>query len=253
MPKKAPHVDRRFHVPHLGGRGDAAVLGPDEAHHLARVLRLRQGDRVSVFDGEGREFLAEVSGVARSHATVILLEPIEPAAEPRVPFAIVQGVLKGPAMDEVVRDATMIGAASIEPIVTARMAVKGSLVARSETTERWRRIALASTRQCRRAVLPRVSEPVEFGDWLGSAGCDLKLMLVEPSADARAVSFRALMARPAPASAALIIGPEGGWAGQEIEAAVAGGCVPVTLGALTLRADAVALAAGCLFRFLWEA
>lgn len=228
------------------------MLGPDEAHHLARVLRLRQGDRVSVFDGAGREFLAEVSSAARSNATVILREPVEPAPEPRVPFSIVQSVLKGPAMDDVVRDATMIGASSIEPIVTAHVAVKATLIARTATTERWRRIALASTRQCRRAVLPIVREPSEFGDWLAGAGHAMKLMLVEPSADTCAVSFRRLMAQPPPASAALIVGPEGGWAGEELEVAVSAGCLPVTLGALTLRADAVALAAGCLFRFLWE-
>jgi 16S rRNA (uracil1498-N3)-methyltransferase len=252
MRKKTLHADRRFHAPRLGGPGDTVVLAPDEAHHLARVLRLRQGDRVSVFDGAGREFLAEVASAARSNAAVTLIEPIEPAAEPRVPFSIVQGVLKGSAMDEVVRDATMIGAASIEPLVTAHVAVKGSLITRAETADRWRRIALASTRQCRRAVLPIVREPSGLSDWLASSLHGMKLILVEPAADASAVSFRTLMARPAPASAALIVGPEGGWATREIAAAVAAGCQPVTLGGLTLRADAVALAAGCLFRFLWE-
>lgn len=252
MRQKTLHADRRFHVPHLGRPGDTAALGSDEAHHLARVLRLRQGDRVSVFDGAGREFLAEVSSAARANATVTLLEPIEPPAEPRVPFSIVQGVLKGQAMDEVVRDAAMIGASSIDPIVTAHVAVKASLISRTETIDRWRRIALASTRQCRRAVLPRVREPSEFGGWLAAAEQAMKLLLVEPSARTSAVSFRALMAQRAPASAALIVGPEGGWTDEEIDAAVAAGCLPVTLGALTLRADAVALAAGCLFRFLWE-
>lgn len=253
MRKKTLHAERRFHVPQLGGPGEEAALGPEETHHLTRVLRLGPGERVSVFDGAGREFLAEVSRAARVTATVILLEPIVPAAEPRVPFSLVQGVLKGPAMDEAVRDATMIGAASIEPIVTARVAVKASFISKAETTDRWRRVALASVRQCRRAVLPIVRDPIRFSEWLASARHAMKLILVEPSADMPAVSFRALMTRPAPPSAALIVGPEGGWAGEEIEAAVAAGCLPVTLGGLTLRADAVGLAAGCLFRFLWEA
>lgn len=252
MRKKTLHADRRFLVPHLGGPGEEAPLGPDETHHLTRVLRLRPGDRVSVFDGAGREFLAEVSSAARSSARVRLLEPSAPAAEPRVPFSLVQGVLKGQAMDEAVRDATMIGAASIEPIVTARVAVKASLITKAETIDRWRRVALASVRQCRRAVLPIVREPIEFSEWLASARHAMKLILVEPSADATPMSFRSLMTRPAPSSAALIVGPEGGWAGEEIDAAAAAGCLPLTLGTLTLRADAVALAAGCLFRFLWE-
>lgn len=252
MRKKTLHADRRFHVPHLGGPGEEAPLGPDETHHLTRVLRLRPGDRVSVFDGAGREFLAEVSSAARSNARVRLLEPSAPAAEPQVPFSLVQGVLKGQAMEEAVREATMIGAASIEPIVTARVAVKASLITKAETIDRWRRVALASVRQCRRAVLPIVREPIAFSEWLVSARHPMKLILVEPSADTTPVSFRSLMTRPAPSSAALIVGPEGGWAGEEIDAAAAAGCLPVTLGTLTLRADAVALAAGCLFRFLWE-
>ena len=228
------------------------MLGSDEAHHLARVLRLGPGDRVSVFDGRGREFLARVSRTARAHVTVTLLEPVVPAAEPRVPFSLVQAVLKGPAMETAVRDGTMVGAAAIEPIVTTHVAVKSSIISRAATLERWRRIALTSTKQCRRAVLPDVHEPRDLSEWFTSARQELKLILVEPSAGAGAISFRTLMEREAPASAALMVGPEGGWDRREIEAAVASGCVPATLGSLTLRADAVALAAGALFRFVWE-
>ena len=252
MHQKSSRADRRFLAADLGRAGEEAVLGADEAHHLVRVLRLGPGDSVSVFDGRGREFLARVSRVSRAHVTVTLLEPIVPAAEPRVPFSLVQAVLKGPVMEDAVRDATMIGASAIEPIVTRHVAVKSSIISKAATLDRWRRIALTSTKQCRRAVLPDVRQPRGLGDWLASARQDLRLILVEPSADFEAMSFRHLTGRAAPASAALVVGPEGGWDREEIEAAVAAGCLPVTLGSLTLRAGAVPLAAGAVFRFLWE-
>jgi 16S rRNA (uracil1498-N3)-methyltransferase len=246
------HTDRRFLVPDLGTAGQTAVLAGGDAHHLTRVLRLGPGDCVSVFDGRGRERLAEVSSAARSTVTLTLLDPIQPAAEARVPFTVAQAVLKGPAMDHAVRDAVMIGAARIQPLLSSHVAVKESVVCRSGALERWRRIALASTRQSRRAVLPAVGEPRSLLDWLASANDELTLILVEPARKAGVVSFRDLLSQPRPASVALIVGPEGGWAQEEVDAAVAVGCTAVTLGALTLRAESVALAAGCLLRFLWE-
>jgi 16S rRNA (uracil1498-N3)-methyltransferase len=253
MPPRIAREDCRFLVSALGGPGDEAELPPGEAHHLTRVLRLGPGDRVALFDGRGRECLAEVASVVRSTVRLRVIAALEPAAEPRVPFALVQAVLKGPAMEHAVRDAVMIGAASIVPIVSSHVAVKSAILARPETLDRWRRIALASTRQCRRAVLPPIEPPVAFDAWLGAARHELRLILVEPSsADAHVVSCRALLGRQPPASAAILIGPEGGWTREEVRAAVSAGCTAVSLGSLTLRAETMALAAGAIFRFLWE-
>ena len=232
--------------------GDEAVLDADEAHHLARVLRLGPGDQVAVFDGLGREFLARVSATGRARATVTLLDPLVPAAEPRVPFSVAQAVLKGAAMDDAIRDATMAGAAAIEPIVTSHVDVRSPVFSKSSTLDRWRRIALASVKQCRRAVVPTVHAPRPLREWLAAATSDLKLILVEPSAAVETTPLRELRRREAPHSCALMIGPEGGWDRQEIEAAVSAGAVAVTLGSLTLRADSMALAAGILLRSVWE-
>src|SRR6187431_964353 len=90
-------------------------LSADEARHLSQVLRLDTGDEIAVFDGAGREFLARVDAVDRNGATVKLLEPIEPAAEPAVRLTLAQAYLKGEKMDDVVRDATMMGVTVIAP------------------------------------------------------------------------------------------------------------------------------------------
>lgn len=252
MPAKASHADRRFLVPELGAAGDEAVLPDGEAHHLTRVLRLGPGDRVLVFDGRGREFQAEVARAERGRVAVTLVAPAEPAAEPRVPFTVVQALIKGHAMDDAIRDATMIGASAIEPIVSRHVDARHLAILRPATLERWQRVALASAKQCRRAVVPAIGTPRPFADWLSGACHDLRLMLVEPSAGHAAVPLPEALRRGTWPSAALVVGPEGGWAADEIEGAVEAGCVPVTLGSLTLRADAVALAAGAVFRVLTE-
>src|SRR3954454_2732416 len=110
----------RFYVPDLDPLVTTAALPADEAHHLTRVLRLGEGDEVAVFDGRGHEFRARVAAAVRDRVQIELLEKVDPVPEARVPLTLVQAVLKADKMDAVVRDATMMGVAAIEPIVTAR-------------------------------------------------------------------------------------------------------------------------------------
>ena len=248
----------RFHVPDLDPGVTAAALPPDEARHLTRVLRLREGDEITVFDGRGHEFRARVSAAARDRVQVELLEPTTPAPEPRVPITIAQAVLKGAGMDDVVRDATMMGACAIDPIVTARTIGRPRTAGSTAATERWRRIAISSAKQCRRATVPVVSVERSLSEWL-SVASGLRLILVEPSAaggaeptlrmlDAQLPQTPSLVA-PGPAAVSILVGPEGGWTPEERRMAEAAGCVAVSLGALTLRADAVALVAIAMARF----
>lgn len=252
MPADASRADHRFLAVRLGSPGEQTELAGGEAHHLVRVLRLGKGARVAVFDGAGREFLARVDEASRSRVSVTLLEPLAPAPEPRVAITLAQAVLKGPSMDAAVRDAVMIGAVAIVPVTTAHVAVKERAIARPDARERWQRVALASVKQCRRAVLPRVDAPVSFADVVSRTEADARLIFVEPDADVTARSPRSLLDRLAPRSAALLVGPEGGWRRDEIDAARDAGWMPVTLGGLTLRAEAMALCATVMVRFLWD-
>ena len=249
MSSKNLHTLPRFLVPELGSEGNKAVLPVAESHHLTRVLRLSGGYRVVVFDGKGREFLARIDRVDRTAAVVTLVEAIEGVPESKVPFAVAQALLKGTALDDVVRDATMLGARSIEPVMTTNVVKKGI---KQTAPDRWQRIALASAKQCRRAVVPDVLPVRNFEEWLRSSTYDLRLIFVEPSSAGDTRSLRSFFGTPRPATAALVVGPEGGWNAAEIEAAVKAGCIAVSLGPLTLRADAVALAAASAFRMLWE-
>ena len=251
MTKKSARSVPRFLAPDLDPDAREVRLPPDESRHLARVMRLGPGALVGVFDGRGQEFLARVISAGDALAVVALEERIEAAPESAVPFTLVQAVLKGAAMDDVVRDATMMGASAIQPVLTAHTAVKPAVATRPENVLRWRRIAAASAKQSRRARLPDVRDPIAFESaW--SVPAALSLMFVEPSTSVRARSMRSLIEAPRPESVALVVGPEGGWSGEEIDLAAQRGAILVTLGRLTLRADAVPVAAIANVRLLWD-
>jgi 16S rRNA (uracil1498-N3)-methyltransferase len=225
-----------------------ARLSAEEARHLSQVLRLRAGDDVAVFDGAGREFRARVEQIARDGALVRLVEPVEAAPEPAVRVTLAQAALKGEKMDDVVRDATMMGVAAIEPLVTDHTVAH---LTAGRAPERWQRIAVASAKQCRRAVVPRIGEGTAFADWIARDRAALRVILVEPSARAEGRPASTMQGER-PADATILIGPEGGWSAAEIDAAVAQGYVPITLGRRTLRADAIPIVALGVLQYLWS-
>jgi 16S rRNA (uracil1498-N3)-methyltransferase len=232
--------------------GDETVdLPRDEAEHLTRVLRLAVGDTVAVFDGRGREFAARVLSASRRDVRVQLLSRVEPAAETHVALTLVQAVLKGEKMDDVVRDAVMLGVAAVQPIVTTRTEVTVAALLKSARVERWQRVALASVKQSKRATVPEVRMPLTLETYLGDPPAALRLMLVEPSARCAGESLSVVRSFPAPSDAALLVGPEGGWEEGECVAAASAGVRLVTLGPRTLRADAVPIAAISVLQFLW--
>ncbi len=243
----------RFFAPSLDPGDETVALPRDEAEHLTRVLRLGAGDDVAVFDGRGHEYLARVATVARGATGEVrlqVLSRIEPPPEPSVALTLVQSVLKGDKMDDVVRDAVMMGVAAIQPMVTTRAETTVAALMRGRV-ERWRRIAISSVKQSRRAVVPEVRVPLTFENVLAEPPGSLRLMFVEPGAVAETEPVSSLQGQPTPGDAALFVGPEGGWTEPECAAAQSAGVRLVTLGRRTLRADAVAIAAVSVLQFLW--
>ncbi len=241
----------RFFAPAMDPGDDAVDLPRDEAEHLTRVLRLGAGDTVSVFDGRGRECLARVVSAARTRARVQILSHVEPAAEPAVALTLVQAVLKGDKMDDIVRDAVMLGAAAIQPIVTKRSEVTVAALLRNARVDRWKRVALASVKQSRRAVVPEVRTPLAFETLLAEPLPALAIMLVEPAAAAEVEPIGILRRERTPPDAWVLVGPEGGWVEAEWTSARERGFRLITLGDRTLRADAVPVAAISVLQFLW--
>ena len=242
----------RFYAPDLDAEREFA-LPADEAHHLTRVLRLQAGDSVIAFDGRGAQFEAVVVDAARARVLLRVTRPEAVPPAPAVEIVVVQAVLKGSAMDDAVRDATMMGAVAIEPVLTHHVDVKASVATRPEAVERWRRVALASVKQCRRATLPVVHETRLFDDWLARPSAQARLLFAEPAVTGERRPLKSLLEHRVPAHAAVILGPEGGWAADEIERAQASGCTLLSLGDLTLRAESMPVAALAALHAIWQA
>jgi len=245
-------VHARFFAPDLGPETPVVRLPANEAEHLVRVLRLGVGEPVIVFDGRGHQFLARVESVTRQEVTVRVAGPAHAAPEPSVHLTLAQAVLKGDRMDDVVRDAAMLGVSAVRPVVSAHTEIPLAQLNQPGRPDRWSRVIVASIKQCGRAVVPPILQPLSLADYVQTETAELRIMLVEPGSRAReAVRLEAVQARPKPATASVLIGPEGGWTEDEIETAGRRGFLLVTLGPRTLRADATPVAAIAVLQFLW--
>ena len=231
----------RFYVPQIDERAERVDLPEDEAEHLARVLRLGVGDEVDVFDGRGGMWRAAIVHAGKKAAAIRPLERVPAARELSVHVTLVMSVLKGDKMDDVVRDAVMLGVAAIHPVVSERAETSMAALARGSRIARWERIAVSSAKQCARAVVPAVHHAAPF-DWYWNEKTDAtRLLCVEPSVVLGEVLPVHRVAKPK--AVHLIIGPEGGWSVTEVAAAHESGAILMSLGARTLRADAVPLVA----------
>lgn len=203
-----------------------------EAHHVTQVLRLGVGAEVAVFDGRGREWLGHIVSLTRASVVVDLISVRDPVVEPPVHVTIAVAVLKGGHMDAVVRDATMLGVAEVAPFVSAR-AVVPARGRQASATDRWERIAVASAKQCGRAVVPAIRPTTEYRELLRASDAALRVLCVEPGLAGGAADGNL----PRPDRALVLVGPEGGWSADELEDALRAGARRLDLGPRTLRAD----------------
>jgi 16S rRNA (uracil1498-N3)-methyltransferase len=243
----------RFYAPGLGSDDQTIALDDTEARHLVRVLRVAPGNDVRVFNGRGLERRARVE---LADTRGVVLRVIEPAAAaPELPFdlTLLQAVLKGDAMDAVVRDAVVLGVTRIQPVITARTEVGPRQLAGGQRLERWQRIAVSSAKQCGRAVVPAIAPAIEVETALDAAAAADHLVLTEPAAAAEARRVETLPVEARSRGACVWVGPEGGWDDRELRGFAARGATLVTLGGLTLRAEMAAVVVLPVLRYIWRA
>jgi len=214
-------------------RGDRAIFDAAETRHLVRVLRLRAGDVVHAFDGDGLELTVRLTAVDPRGAAGIVIERFRAGCESPLRLTLVQGVPKGEKMDGILRMATELGVEAIAPLLVARTVVRLDAAGWTARRARWQRVAKESAKQCGRAVVPTVEEPRSLSDWLSARSPGLLVCLWE--GDRRAV-VEALPAGPV-RTAALVIGPEGGLDEGEVDTLREAGAVVGGLGPRILRSE----------------
>ena len=236
---------RLFCPPPLAA-GSEATLPRAAAHHATRVLRLKRGDAVTLFDGEGGEFRAALARVD-ARAVVARLggrEPVE--RESPLAITLVQGLTTADRMDYAIQKAVELGVAAIAPVATARSVTKLAGVRAQRRLEHWRQVVVASCEQCGRNRLPQLHPPCDLSQWLGEpSNASVRLLLAPDGA-------RSLAGLPRPTGAIeLLVGAEGGFAPEEEAAALGAGFQSVRLGPRILRTESAGPAMLAAMNALW--
>lgn len=216
------------------------------AHHLARVLRCRRGDEVTLFNGQGGSFSGRVAAVTRAAVEVELarFHPDEPG--PALNIALGLGVSRSARMDYAVQKSVELGVSTIAPLFTERGIVKLAPQRAQTRLEHWRAIIVHACEQSGRNILPALEAPQPLSAWLRRGGDAAKFVLT-PAAQ-QGVSALGGLDRP---SVSLLIGPEGGLSPAEQTMASEHGYLPLSLGPRTLRAETAVAAALAVFQALW--
>jgi 16S rRNA (uracil1498-N3)-methyltransferase len=240
-------VTRRFFVEPGTLAADRVDIEGALAHRLTKVLRMRVGEEVILFDGSGEDVRVRLEDVSDRRIAAVVIERAPGPREPRLRVHLYQSITKGDRFEWLLEKATEIGVAAITPLVAARAVVKTQ--AEGNRAERWRRIVVEAAEQCERSSVPLVGAPAAFDDAIQRATGIVLL----PYEDAGAVapSIHDVMNRRvddafALAAAAILIGPEGGFEPAEIERATAAGAEIVTLGDRVLRSETAGLVAATL-------
>lgn len=227
---------KRFYVQPGKITRSVAILDADQVKRLSRVLRLKSGDYVLIFDGH-HEYLGCVGSVGSKEATVELEEKLGPAAEPPFELWLAPGLIKGPRMDTIMEKAAELGARRVIPVLTARSVAKTSKESAGRM-DRWRKIVQSGTAQSGRKDVPSVEDPCDFGEIIRK-DVDLKVLLWErlKSGGADKPPWEGVTGENLPATVILMTGPEGGFTGEEVEKAMKHGWIPWGLGISVLRAE----------------
>jgi 16S rRNA (uracil1498-N3)-methyltransferase len=239
--------------------GSLIELPQDTASHLAKVLRARSGDEVILFNGDGREFTGAIETVRGSRVTASVGDSRPVDRESPLSVTLVQCVPRGDRMDFIVQKATELGVARMVPVLSQRSVVRLDQAQAASKAIHWRAVAVSACEQCGRNRLP-VIEPARpllnyLGDLLPRGGLRLVLEpesaphesgLAHSDASGRTGMVRADTIRTdaaLPTDAAIAIGPEGGFASDELEAFRVAGFTQIGLGPRILRTETAAIAA----------
>lgn len=226
--------------------GRQVALPDAVARHAVGVLRLRDGDDVILFNGDGSECLGQLVKTGKG-AEVMLKATCAPERESPFAITLVQGVSSGERMDYTLQKAVELGVSHIQPVMMKRTIVRLDEDKRHKRRQHWQGVVISACEQCGRNHLPEIDPILDFHDWLATAGAKAGLrLLLDPEARLR------LRDLPAPeAAVTLLAGPEGGFDPNEREMLRRVGFQPVSLGPRILRTETAAVAAMAVIQGLW--
>jgi 16S rRNA (uracil1498-N3)-methyltransferase len=239
-------VPRLFYPGHISPGSVLDLLEP-AAHHALRVLRLRPGERVSIFNGEGGEWQAEIVEIHKARVAVRVLAHMPREVEAALPILLAQSISTRERMELTLQKAVELGVREIQPLESRRSVVKLREDRAARRVEHWQNLVIAACEQCGRNRVPIVRDIEPMDAWLAALSQDTEALRVtlSPRASMRLRELRV------PSSVTLLVGPEGGFDTEEQELAEMFGFTAVRLGPRVLRTETAALAAVAAMHALW--
>ena len=225
----------RFYLDAPLRAGSVCTLSEDAAHHAIHVLRLREGEDVTLFNGRGGEYAARIASIQRLRISIDLLEHRPVEREPPLRVTLVQGVSAGEKMDSTVRKAVELGVAEVQPVLATRSVARPKGERADSRRAHWQKVAIAACEQCGRNRIPAVQPLTSVEDYRPGEGMKV---LLSPQARLR---FSAAIKDGT--AFILAAGPEAGFTAEEESAFVAAGFLPVSLGPRVLRTETASVAA----------
>ena len=216
----------------------------EKASTHIRVLRLDEADEIAIFDGAGGEFTASILTIGKREVRVRLRTHLLVERESSLQITLVQALATGDKMDWIIQKATELGVAAVQPIQTQRATAKLNAERAEKRAAHWQGVAIAACEQCGRNRVPMVLPLMEFSDWIVRRSDDTRErgLLLDPAASAPLTTRTDNHISPI-SPITLMIGPEGGFAPDEITAAIRHGIETVRFGPRVLRTETAGIAA----------
>ena len=224
--------------------GITIELTDSAANHVGKVLRMKAGEPLVLFNGKGGAFQGQISAVSKKSVEVVLETLLTANAQSPLIIELGQTLSRGERMDYAIQKATEVGVTSITPLFSERCEVKLKADRIGKRLQHWQRIAISACEQCGRNVVPVIHPPVKLEDWLAERKTELNFVLHHRTE-------RKLDGDDKPQSVSLLIGPEGGLTADEITLAENKQFAPLALGPRVLRTETAPVAAIALMQYLW--
>jgi 16S rRNA (uracil1498-N3)-methyltransferase len=239
-------MHRFFIPPEIVAQTTPEITGSD-ANHIKRVVRLKPGDEIELFDGTGLIYTAQIVTVTPKKIQVTILQKIPAKTESRLEMVVAQAMLKEKKMDRLVRQLTELGIARWIPFTSQRTVPIPKPERLAKRITRWETISKESLKQCRRGKLPQIDGLWSYQEII-KMGAHFDLAIVFWENEAVALK-EALIDVPEPQSLLAVFGPEGGFTGPEIKMAHAGGFITAGMGPRILRAETATVAGATLLQY----
>ncbi len=235
----------RFFADYNGG--EFITLSPDDSKHIAKALRMRVGESLTVCDGAGTDYDCVIDSLSPDCVSVKVLSQKKSETEADVDITIYQALPKSDKMDGIVQRAVELGAKKIVPILSERCVSRPDAKACDTKVKRWNKIALEAAMQCGRGIIPEVDGVQTFRQAIGSMTADTVIMFYEGGG--KPIKEMGITKGQ---SVAVIVGPEGGFEESEVEFALNSGAIIGSLGPRILRTQTASLAATAAIMFMTD-